>query len=77
MNHAAFEIRARMLELASEYCKTQYAAAEKLAWGAFGELVETGAAMQSEWIKYAPKMYDISEVVKKAEELNQFVKKRD
>jgi len=77
MNQSPFEIRARMLELASEYCKAQYAATEKLATSAFGELVEAGLAAQSEWAKYAPKMYNIAEIIQKAEELNGFVKKRD
>ncbi len=77
MNQSPFEIRARMLELASEYLQAQYSAAEKLASSTFGELVEAGAAMQSEWAKYAPKMYDVSEIVKKAQELNEFVSKRD
>jgi hypothetical protein len=76
-NKSPFEIRTRMLELATEYLQHQYEAAEKLATSTFGELVEAGVAVQSEWIKYAPKMYEFPEIIKKAQELYGFVSKRD
>jgi hypothetical protein len=43
----------------------------------FLEMVRTGDAVQKDWQKHAPKMYDFTEVLKKAQELYGFVSKRD
>lgn len=72
-----FEIRTRMLELASEYLQQQYNANVDFAKNSFLEMVRMGTATQTEWQKYAPKMYDFNEVLKKAQELYGFVSKRD
>jgi len=72
-----FEIRTRMLELASEYLQTQYDANVDFAKESFLEMIRTGQAVQKDWEKFAPKMYDFSEVLKKAQELYGFVSKRD
>jgi hypothetical protein len=72
-----FEIRTRMLELANEYVQAQFAAAERLAKNSFTEMLAAGTAVQSDWLKYAPKMYDIKDVVAKAQELYSFVSKKD
>lgn len=72
-----FEIRTRMLELAQEYLQQQYAVSADFARETFDELVRTNQAAVTEWQKYAPKMYDFSDILKKAQELYGFVSKRD
>jgi|LauGreDrversion4_2_1035121.scaffolds.fasta_scaffold06571_8 hypothetical protein len=72
-----FEIRTRMLELATEYLQDQYKANEEFAKQSFVEMVRTGQALQEDWVKHAPKMYDFTEIIKKAQELYGFVSKRD
>lgn len=72
-----FEIRTRMLELASDYMQAQYAATEEFAKQSFLELVKCGAATQAEWAKYAPKMYEVKDIVSKAQEMYGFVTKRN
>jgi hypothetical protein len=72
-----FEIRTRMLEIASAYLETQYKATEEFAKQNFLELVRLGQASQDSWAKYAPKPYDVKDVVAKAQELYGFVSKRD
>lgn len=72
-----FEIRTRMLELAQEYLQQQYAVSVDFARETFDELVRTNQAAVTEWQKYAPKMYDLTDILKKAQELYGFVSKRD
>jgi len=72
-----FEIRTRMLELATDYLQQQYYNNMTFAKESFLEMVRTGDAVQKDWQKYAPKMYDFNEVLKKAQELYGFVSKRD
>jgi hypothetical protein len=72
-----FEIRTRMLELATDYLQQQYASNLDFAKESFMEMVRTGDAVQKDWQKYAPQMYDFTEVLKKAQELYGFVSKRD
>lgn len=72
-----FEIRTRMLEIAADYMEAQYRAAEEFAKASFTELVRTGIASADNWPKYAPKMYDVKDIVAKAQELYGFVTKRD
>jgi hypothetical protein len=72
-----FEIRTRMLELATEYLQTQYYANVEFTKESFLEMIRTGQAVQKDWEKFAPKMYDFNEVLKKAQELYGFVSKRD
>lgn len=72
-----FEIRTRMLELAADYMEAQYLAAEQFAKASFTELVKCGQATQTDWQKYAPKMYDIKDILARAQELYGFVTKRD
>lgn len=72
-----FEIRTRMLEIAADYMEAQYRAAEEFAKQSFTELVRCGQATQSDWMKHAPKMYDVKDIVAKAQELYGFVTKRD
>jgi len=72
-----FEIRTRMLELAQEYLSEQYATNLDFAKQAFDELVHTNQAVAQDWQKYAPKMYDFGDIVRKAQELYGFVSKRD
>lgn len=72
-----FEIRTRMLELAQEYLQQQYAVSVDFARETFDELVRTNQAAVTEWQRYAPKMYDFADILKKAQELYGFVSKRD
>jgi hypothetical protein len=72
-----FEIRTRMLELAADYMQQQFLAAEDFAKASFTEMVRVGQAAQQDWQKYAPKMYDVKDIVAKAQELYGFVTKRD
>jgi len=72
-----FEIRTRMLELAQEYLGAQYETNLEFAKQAFDELVRSNQAAATEWQKYAPKMYDFNDIVRKAQELYGFVSKRD
>lgn len=72
-----FEIRTRMLEIAADYMEAQYHAAEDFAKASFSELVKCGQATQADWLKYAPKMYDVKDIVSKAQEMYGFVTKRD
>jgi len=72
-----FEIRTRMLEIAADYLEAQYQATEQFAKQSFMELVKCGQAAQGDWMKYAPKMYDVKDIVAKAQELYGFVSKRD
>ena len=66
-----------MLEIAADYMESQYRAAEEFAKASFTELVKCGQAAQTDWMKYAPKMYDVKDIVSKAQELYGFVTKRD
>lgn len=68
-----YEIRTRMLEIAADYMQTQYRAAEDLAKATFQEMVKTGFAMQTDWSKYAPKMYDPKDILEMAQQLYGFV----
>jgi len=72
-----FEIRTRMLELAQNYLGEQYATNLEFAKQAFDELVKTNQAAAQDWQRYAPKMYDFTDIVRKAQELYGFVSKRD
>ena len=76
-NKNPFEIRTRMLEIAQEYLQQQYAVSLDFARSTFDELVRNNQAAITEWQRYAPKMYDLSDIVKKAQELYGFVSKRD
>lgn len=72
-----FEIRTRMLELATDYLQQQYNSNMDFAKETFLEMVKAGEAAQKDWEKYAPKMYDFTDIIKKAQELYGFVSKRD
>lgn len=72
-----FEIRTRMLEIAQDYLKAQYETNLELAQATFQELQAQGNAVQKDWAKHVPQMYDFNDIIKKAQELYGFVSKRD
>lgn len=72
-NKTPYEIRTQLIEIAQNYLQLQYEANLELAREAFDKMVKHGYAMQSEWEKHLPKMYDFNEILEKARELYQFV----
>lgn len=76
MSKSAYELRMEMLTMAKDYMEQQYNCNYQFAKDAFDMAVKTGKASMDEWQKYAPKFYDFSDVMKKAEELYKFVDKK-
>lgn len=72
-NKTPYEIRTQLIEIAQNYLQAQYEANLELARATFDKMVKHGYAMQSEWEKHLPKMYDFNEILEKARELYQFV----
>ena len=68
-----FEIRTDILAMAKEYMDRQYEINVNFAQRAFDEAVNAGKVAADNWIEYAPKMYSIEELTKKAQELYGFV----
>ena len=68
-----FEIRTDILAMAKEYMDRQYEISFQFAHQAFIESVNAGKVAADNWIEYAPKMYSIEELTKKAQELYGFV----
>lgn len=76
MTKSAYELRMEMLEMSKSYLETQYQTSVDFAKTVFDTAIKAGQATVQEWQKYAPKMYDFSDVVKKAEELYSFVNQK-
>lgn len=68
-----FEIRTDILAMAKEYLDKQYEINVQFANRAFDEAVNAGKVAADAWTQYAPKMYSIEELTKKAQELYSFV----
>lgn len=68
-----FEIRTEILAMAKEYLDKQYQINVEFAQRAFDEAVNAGKVAADNWMQYAPKMYTIDELMKKAQELYGFV----
>lgn len=68
-----FEIRTELLAMAKEYLDKQYQINVEFSHRAFDEAVNAGKVAASAWAEYAPKMYSIEELTKKAQELYSFV----
>lgn len=77
MTKSAYELRMEMLEMSKSYLETQYQTNVEFAKTVFDTAIKAGQANVQEWQKYAPKMYDFSDVVRKAEELYGFVNQKD
>ena len=68
-----FEIRTEILAMAKEYLDKQYEINVQFANRAFDEAVKAGKTVASDWLQFAPKMYTIEDLMKKAQELYGFV----
>ena len=68
-----FEIRAEILSMAKDYMDKQYEISLEFALVAFNEAVKAGKVAVDAWVQYAPKMYSIEELTKKAQEMYGFV----
>ena len=68
-----FEIRAEILAMAKEYLDKQYEINVQFANRVFDEAVKAGQIAVADWVQYAPKMYTIDDLMKKAQELYGFV----
>lgn len=68
-----FEIRTEILTMAKEYMDKQYQINVDFATRAFNEAVAAGKVAADNWVQYAPQMYTIEDLMKKAQELYGFV----
>ena len=68
-----YEIRNNLVTLANEYLQKQYETNKEFAEKTFQELVKQGTKVQEDYKLYMPQMYTFDEVVKKAQELYNFV----
>jgi len=69
-----FEIRAQLIEQASDFLKRQHEINTEFAKKTFDELVKQGQKMQSDYKEYMPQMYTFEDVIAQAEKLYGFVK---
>jgi hypothetical protein len=69
-----FEIRTRLIELATEQLNRQYEINLEFARRSFDELVKANKAVEASWKEYMPKVPGFDEVVKEAEKLYGFVR---
>jgi polyhydroxyalkanoate synthesis regulator phasin len=69
-----FEIRAQLIEQASDFLKRQHEINTEFAKKTFDELVKQNQKIQSEYKEYMPKMYTFEDVIEQAEKLYGFVK---
>lgn len=68
-----FELRAEILQMAKDYLDQQYHLNMDFARQAFDAALAAGKTTQDEWKKFAPEVYSIEELTKKAQELYGFV----
>lgn len=68
-----YEIRTRLLEMAQKYLQTQYELNMEIARSTFDAMVKQGYQTQAQWEAMLPKMYDFSDILTKAKELQSFV----
>jgi len=69
-----FEIRTRLIELATEQLNRQYELNLEFARKSFDEIVKTNESLQASWEQYMPKVPGFDEIVAQAEKLYGFVK---
>jgi hypothetical protein len=72
-----FEIRFDVLSMAKDLCDRQYDMAQQQFWTMIDNAKEQSKDVTEAVEKYTPKMYTPSEIMKQAEELYQFVTKKD
>lgn len=68
-----FELRAQLIEQASDYLKRQHEINTEFAKKTFDELVKQGQKVQADYKAYMPVMYTFEDVINKAKELYGFV----
>lgn len=69
-----FEIRAHLIEQASQFLKRQHEINTEFAKKTFDELVKQGQKVQADYKEYMPKMYTFEDVITEAQKLYGFVK---
>ena len=72
-----FEIRTELLQMAKDYLDQQQSINMEFARSAFELAVESGKSAAEALQDLQPKMYDMSDVIKKAQELYGFVSRKD
>jgi len=72
-NKNPFEIRLETLKMAKEMMDKQVEMQEQFAYATLDAWKEQGKDIADFWAQYTPKMYQPAEIVKKADELYQFV----
>lgn len=76
-NKNPFELRTEILQMAKEYMDTQFQLNMDFANRAFDEAIKAGTVSAESWKNFAPTMYTMEELTKKAQELYGFVSKKD
>ena len=72
-NKNPFEIRLETLKMAKEMMDKQVEMQEQLAYQVLDQYKEQGKDIAEFYATYTPKMYQPSEIVKKADELYKFI----
>lgn len=72
-----FELRFDVLAMAKELADRQYDMAQQQYWTMIEQAKEQSKDVTDVMEKYTPKMYQPAEIMEKAEELYQFVTKKD
>ena len=72
-----FELRFDTLAMAKELLDRQYDMAMQQCFAAVEQYREENKDVMEAYKKYTPKMYQPSEIMEKAEELYQFINKKD
>lgn len=72
-NKNPFELRTEILSMAKNYMDRQYEVNMEFAHRAFDEAIKAGAATADSWKSFAPSMYSIEELTKKAQEMYGFI----
>jgi len=76
-NKNPFEIRFDVLAMAKELMDKQYEQSQNQFWAALDQAKDQQKDVTEIFEKYTPKMYQPHEIMEKAEELYQFVTKKD
>jgi hypothetical protein len=68
-----FELRTKLLEMATEHLQQQYDLNCEFAKQTFSEMIKSGQALQKDYQKYMPQMYTFDDVIQQAQKLYGFV----
>jgi hypothetical protein len=68
-----FELRTKLLEMATDHLRRQHEINCDFAKESFSQMIKTGQAIQQDYQKYMPKMYTFDDVVNEAQKLYGFV----